>query len=242
MEDEEDDLDNQAETGYTNVEQGIEDGGGGGGGGSGGKVPELVLGVGGNESDMYHGRMEVTLPPAHWETAFPFKRVFWNLPPADAPRDRHNRSRRDIYGPSAAEHTRRQLNDAEGALALDELKLARKSIAVVVKGGCPAPLANDFLDPRLPACFAQFFGSPQNRNRFFEPTPVQRQCWPAILDGADVLGIAPTGSGKTLTYLLPAIAHIQAQAPVKASAGPVALVLVPTRELAMQVRDTLTAL
>jgi ATP-dependent RNA helicase DDX5/DBP2 len=55
------------------------------------------------------------------------------------------------------------------------------------------------------------------------------------LSGRDMVGIASTGSGKTLAYILPAIVHINAQAPVRRGDGPVALVLAPTRELAMQI-------
>lgn len=56
-----------------------------------------------------------------------------------------------------------------------------------------------------------------------------------MLSGHDLIGIAETGSGKTLAFLLPAIVHINAQAAVKRGDGPIALVLAPTRELAMQI-------
>ena len=55
------------------------------------------------------------------------------------------------------------------------------------------------------------------------------------MSGRDMVGIAATGSGKTLAYILPAIVHINAQAPVRRGDGPVALILAPTRELAMQI-------
>lgn len=67
------------------------------------------------------------------------------------------------------------------------------------------------------------------------PTPIQAQGWPLALSGRDVVGIAQTGSGKTATFLLPAIVHIQAQPSMKRRDGPIALVLVTTRELAQQV-------
>lgn len=50
-----------------------------------------------------------------------------------------------------------------------------------------------------------------------------------------MIGIAQTGSGKTLSFLLPAIVHIKSQAPLQYGDGPIALVLAPTRELAMQI-------
>ena len=77
---------------------------------------------------------------------------------------------------------------------------------------------------------------------FSRPTPVQSQAWPAALAGNDLLCRAPTGSGKTLAYLLPAMAHAEAQRPGRPGEGPSVLVLVPTRELAMQVSGTAESL
>ncbi|KAF4665415.1 hypothetical protein FOL47_004612 [Perkinsus chesapeaki] len=65
--------------------------------------------------------------------------------------------------------------------------------------------------------------------------PIQMQGWPVASSGRDLVGVAETGSGKTLAYLLPAIVHIAAQPSVEQGDGPVALVLVPTRELSIQV-------
>ena len=72
------------------------------------------------------------------------------------------------------------------------------------------------------------------------PTPIQVQAIPPILQGADVLATAQTGSGKTLAYALPVLQRIMAQAAPRLgfdrnSRSLQALVLVPTRELAVQV-------
>lgn len=57
-----------------------------------------------------------------------------------------------------------------------------------------------------------------------------------VLSGVDVIGIAQTGSGKTLSYLLPAIPHIVAQPEIqRGSISPIALIVAPTRELAVQI-------
>jgi len=72
---------------------------------------------------------------------------------------------------------------------------------------------------------------------FKAPTPIQIQVWPVALQGRDLIGIAETGSGKTLAYLLPMMIHIMAQEELKASEGPVGVVLCPTRELALQIND-----
>lgn len=69
------------------------------------------------------------------------------------------------------------------------------------------------------------------------PTPIQSQSWPVALTGRDVIGIAQTGSGKTCAYILPAIVHINAQPYLQRGDGPIVLVLAPTRELAVQIRE-----
>lgn len=57
-----------------------------------------------------------------------------------------------------------------------------------------------------------------------------------VLSGVDVIGIAQTGSGKTLSYLLPAIPHIVAQPEIQRGIiSPIALIVAPTRELAVQI-------
>lgn len=72
---------------------------------------------------------------------------------------------------------------------------------------------------------------------FDAPTAIQSQGWPMALSGRDVIGIAATGSGKTLSYCLPAIVHINAQPLLARGDGPIALVLAPTRELAVQIQQ-----
>lgn len=72
---------------------------------------------------------------------------------------------------------------------------------------------------------------------FAKPTAIQSQGWPMALSGRDVVGIAETGSGKTLTYCLPAIVHINAQPLLAPGDGPIVLILAPTRELAVQIQE-----
>jgi len=74
------------------------------------------------------------------------------------------------------------------------------------------------------------------RMGYTEPTPIQAQGWPIAMSGKNMVGIAQTGSGKTLAYILPAIVHINSQAPLSRGEGPIALVLAPTRELAQQIQ------
>ena len=68
-----------------------------------------------------------------------------------------------------------------------------------------------------------------------EPTPIQLQTIPLLLAGRDLLGQAATGTGKTAAFALPALQMIDTSAKIV----PIALVLVPTRELAMQVSEAI---
>ncbi len=72
------------------------------------------------------------------------------------------------------------------------------------------------------------------KQSYKKPTPVQEQVIPLILQGKDVLGIAPTGSGKTAAYVLPILQNLAGKTSTKNRHINV-LVLVPTRELAGQV-------
>ena len=68
-----------------------------------------------------------------------------------------------------------------------------------------------------------------------EPTSIQAQAIPAIMSGRDVIGVAKTGSGKTIAFLLPLLRHINDQPPLEPGDGPLALIMTPTRELALQI-------
>lgn len=69
------------------------------------------------------------------------------------------------------------------------------------------------------------------------PSPVQAHCIPAILSGKHIFAEAPTGSGKTMCYLLPIIEKIRED-----PYGVFALIVVPTRELVHQVTQQIDAL
>lgn len=71
-----------------------------------------------------------------------------------------------------------------------------------------------------------------------EPFPIQKEAIPVILEGKDVLAIAKTGSGKTAAFVLPILQKIS-ENPHKIRSGASVLILVPTRELAAQVGDTI---
>jgi ATP-dependent RNA helicase DDX52/ROK1 len=66
---------------------------------------------------------------------------------------------------------------------------------------------------------------------YSEPTAIQMQAIPAMMEGHQVMACAPTGSGKTAAFLLPIIHHLKAPSGV----GVRAIVVAPTRELAQQI-------
>jgi ATP-dependent RNA helicase DeaD len=90
-----------------------------------------------------------------------------------------------------------------------------------------APFAALGLDPRLVETLADL--------GYEEPTPIQREAIPPLLEGRDLIGQAATGTGKTAAFALPLLHRIAALGADRAR--PSAVVLVPTRELAMQVAE-----
>ncbi|WP_297515472.1 DEAD/DEAH box helicase [Flavobacterium sp.] len=71
-----------------------------------------------------------------------------------------------------------------------------------------------------------------------QPTPIQQRAFPVISSGRDVVGIAQTGTGKTLAYLLPVLKPWK----FMASETPRVVILVPTRELVVQITEVVTQL
>jgi ATP-dependent RNA helicase DDX10/DBP4 len=76
------------------------------------------------------------------------------------------------------------------------------------------------------------------RKKFITMTPIQNACIPHALAGRDILGAARTGSGKTLAFLIPLMERLF-RARVSRLDGPAAIVLSPTRELALQIFQVL---
>jgi hypothetical protein len=96
----------------------------------------------------------------------------------------------------------------------------------------------DFTDmPRLTSA-DRLYGALKDAG-FPTPSVIQAQAWPAAVEGRDVIGVAKTGSGKTLGFLVPAFLNIinQTWGHRDPRYGPIALVLAPTRELATQIEE-----
>lgn len=121
-------------------------------------------------------------------------------------------------------------------MEVEELRLSLDNIKI--KGtGCPKPVTKWSqlglsTDTMVLITEKLHFGS---------LTPIQSQALPAIMSGRDVIGISKTGSGKTISYLLPLLRQVKAQRPLsKHETGPMGLILAPTRELALQIHEEVT--
>uniref|UniRef100_A0A3Q2QY92 Probable ATP-dependent RNA helicase DDX46 n=1 Tax=Fundulus heteroclitus TaxID=8078 RepID=A0A3Q2QY92_FUNHE len=102
---------------------------------------------------------------------------------------------------------------------------------IVVKGkGCPKPIKT-----WVQCGVSMKILSSLKRQSYEKPTPIQAQAIPAIMSGRDLIGIAKTGSGKTIAFLLPMFRHIMDQRPLEDGEGPISVIMTPTRELALQI-------
>lgn len=117
------------------------------------------------------------------------------------------------------------MTDAE----VDELRLELDGINIRGQD-CPKPVQK-WSQCGLPA---QTLSVIRQLN-YEKPTSIQAQAIPAIMSGRNVIGVAKTGSGKTIAFLLPMFRHIKDQRPLESQEGPISLIMTPTRELAVQI-------
>ncbi|KAF7685902.1 ATP-dependent RNA helicase DBP2 [Cucumispora dikerogammari] len=99
-------------------------------------------------------------------------------------------------------------------------------------------LKNSTINPILNFNEINFPTSIQNHFKTMNytiPTPIQSQGWPMALTGNDLVGIAQTGSGKSLSFILPALIHLDENHKLNISS--IALILAPTRELCLQITN-----
>lgn len=110
---------------------------------------------------------------------------------------------------------------------------------------CPKPIQK-WSQLGLPTSIMEVIS---DKLQYEEPSTIQCQALPAIMSGRDVIGVAKTGSGKTLSFVLPMIRHIQGQLPEDRENdnpndgtlnGPVGLIMTPTRELSLQIYKEIT--
>ncbi|GKY96548.1 hypothetical protein MPSEU_000614400 [Mayamaea pseudoterrestris] len=122
-------------------------------------------------------------------------------------------------------------------------RIVRENYEINVKGGkCPPPLRSFRENPApndIPDLHPALLDAIEYELRFKEPSPIQRQAIPIGLQRRDLIGIAETGSGKTLAFGVP-LCHYILNLPMDVlknvhQSGPLAVVLAPTRELAIQI-------
>ncbi|XP_076024523.1 putative ATP-dependent RNA helicase DDX46 [Genypterus blacodes] len=102
---------------------------------------------------------------------------------------------------------------------------------ITVKGkGCPKPIKT-----WVQCGVSMKILNALKKHSYEKPTPIQAQAIPAVMSGRDLIGIAKTGSGKTIAFLLPMFRHIMDQRPLEESEGPISMIMTPTRELALQI-------
>ena len=112
----------------------------------------------------------------------------------------------------------------------------RKQYCILAEGVNIPPPIKRFKDMKFPRSIIQCL----KRKGIKNPTPIQMQGIPAVLSGRDIIGIAFTGSGKTLVFALPIVMFCVEQEkglPFRKGEGPYGLLIAPSRELAKQTFD-----
>ncbi|KAL8159793.1 hypothetical protein V2J09_001330 [Rumex salicifolius] len=118
-------------------------------------------------------------------------------------------------------------------MSMNQCEAVRKQWHIIVDGDDIPPPIKNFKDMRFPDPILKMLKT----KGIVQPTPIQVQGLPAILAGRDMIGIAFTGSGKTLVFVLPLIMvalQEEVMMPIAAGEGPFGLVVCPSRELARQ--------
>jgi hypothetical protein len=123
-------------------------------------------------------------------------------------------------------------------------RIFRENYEIVVKGGRAPPPLRSFTDGNL--LHPDLLRALTTVMKYREPSPIQRQAIPIGLQRRDMIGIAETGSGKTAAFGIPLLQYIL-QLPVEiqqrvADHGPLAMVVAPTRELALQIHGEMEKL
>jgi len=125
-------------------------------------------------------------------------------------------------------------------LSLPEKRHLRiwKKFHIDVEGIDPPPPIKTFKDMKFPKPMLDAL----RKKGIEKPSPIQIQGLPTVLSGRDLIGIAYTGSGKTLVYVLPLIMFCleqETRLPFQRDEGPYGLIVVPSRELAKQIHENI---
>ncbi|KAJ5102869.1 hypothetical protein N7532_003398 [Penicillium argentinense] len=158
--------------------------------------------------------------------------------------DKHSKDKKDKTisnqdnGSSCTDQT--AYSQASALMALPQLEIDQYLSEKVIKFTDPATDAPAFRPiisfDYLPPCDGDLY---EQLKSFPAPTPIQAATWPLLFAGRDVIGIAETGSGKTLAFGLPCLRKLIESKHNKKPCQPTAVIISPTRELAMQIYDQL---
>ncbi|XP_065556215.1 ATP-dependent RNA helicase abstrakt-like isoform X3 [Artemia franciscana] len=121
-------------------------------------------------------------------------------------------------------------------LGLEKWDKFRKKMSVLVEGEDPPPPLATFDQMKFPKAVIKAL----EKKNIVKPSPIQAQGIPAVLSGRDIIGIAFTGSGKTLVFVLPLIMFCLEQEKMMSfiyGEGPYGLIICPSRELAKQTHE-----
>lgn len=126
-------------------------------------------------------------------------------------------------------------------LSAEEQQAVRDKYSIIVGGNDPPPTIENFADMKIPQPILDYL----DNKGIKRPSLIQMQGLPAAFAGRDMIGIAFTGSGKTLTFTLPAVMQaleMESKLPFVKGEGPVGLIICPSRELARQTFDGCVAM
>lgn len=125
---------------------------------------------------------------------------------------------------------------ALGEMTQRDWRIFKEDHSISTKGGrVPVPMRN-WGESKLPTVLLDAIESAGYK----QPMPIQMQSIPIGLQGRDLIGLAETGSGKTCAFVLPMLVYISKLPPMtaeNAADGPYALIMAPTRELALQIEQ-----
>ena len=148
------------------------------------------------------------------------KRALETIPEVDHSQIKYTEFKKDFY----------QEHPAISAMSSTEVSELRRTMGVSVSGAQIPKCVCSFAHLTLPESILSVL----RHLEFTSPTPIQSQAIPCALSGRNVLGLAMTGSGKTMSYVIPAIVHILGNEP---TGLPRVAVVCPTRELAIQIEQ-----
>ncbi|SBT71691.1 ATP-dependent RNA helicase DDX23, putative [Plasmodium malariae] len=136
---------------------------------------------------------------------------------------------KDIHHKHWSEKSREEMTDRDW-------RIFREDNEIYIKGGVVPPPIRKWEESNLSTDLLKAI----KKAKYEKPTPIQMQAIPIALDMRDLIGIAETGSGKTAAFVLPMLSYVKQLPPLTyetSQDGPYALVIAPSRELAIQIYE-----